>query len=122
MNKESTYIIGRKGEDIAAEYLESLGYRILTRNYVYCKKEIDIIARDGNTVVFVEVKERATEVFGMPYQAVTKAKQRKIIDVADNYLRRYNIDSEARFDIISITLMPTSQPQITHIKQAFEAF
>ncbi|MBQ7984495.1 MAG: YraN family protein [Bacteroidales bacterium] len=122
MNKESTYIIGRKGEDIAAEYLESLGYRILTRNYVYCKKEIDIIARDGNTVVFVEVKERATEVFGMPYQAVTKAKQRKIIDVADNYLRRYNIDSEARFDIISITLMPDSQPQITHIKQAFEAF
>ena len=119
MEKQSTYQIGMKGEDLAAEFLENLGYHILTRNYIHNKKEIDIIARDYNEVVFVEVKERATEQFGMPYEAVNKKKQQRIISVADNYIRRYNIDLEARFDIISITVNPTSPPKIVHIKNAF---
>ena len=119
MEKQSTYQTGRKGEDLAAGFLEDAGYRILTRNYVYNKKEIDIVARDKNEIVFVEVKERATEQFGMPYEAVNKRKQQNIISVADNYIRRYNIDLEARFDIISITLNPFLPPKIVHIKNAF---
>lgn len=119
MNKENTHSKGQKGENLACEYLESLGYHILARNYIYCKKEIDIVAKDKNEVVFVEVKERATEVFGKPYEAVNIAKQRNIITVADNYIKKYNIDLEARFDIISITIMPSSEPKIVHIKNAF---
>ncbi|MBR1626607.1 MAG: YraN family protein [Bacteroidales bacterium] len=115
----STYKKGRSGEDMACSFLESLGYRILTRNYVYKKKEVDIVARDKNEIVFVEVKQRATDRFGQPYEAVNRKKQQSIIMVADNYISRYAIDLEARFDIISITQHPTLPPKIEHIKNAF---
>ncbi len=119
MEKPSTHNIGQKGEDIAVEFLQNKDYHILTRNYVYNKNEIDIVARDKNTIVFVEVKERSTDYFGQPYQAVNRKKQQLIIKVADNYLRRYRIDLEARFDVISIIIDPTLPLQIEHIENAF---
>ena len=122
MEQPSTHNIGQKGENTAVEFLQNKGYRILARNYVHNKNEIDIIARDKNTIVFVEVKERSTDFFGQPYEAVNKKKQQLIIQVADNYLRRYNIDLEARFDVVSITVVPNTTPRIDHIQNAFSPF
>lgn len=110
---------GNLGEDIAIDFLIGKGYRIFARNYVYKKKEIDIIALDKNTVVFVEVKERGTNVFGEPFEAVNIKKQRSIIMVANEYIKRNNIDLESRFDIISITMEPQKEPHIEHIVNAF---
>ncbi len=111
---------GNLGEELAVEFLEDRGYIIMARNYVHNKKEIDIIARDKNTIVFVEVKERATDFFGEPFRAVDLKKQRSIIMVADNYIRKNKIDLESRFDIISITLQASQKPKIEHIISAFE--
>src|SRR5574344_945866 len=116
---ESTYVKGRKGEDLATEYLMQKGYRIIQRNVTFMKNEIDIIARDKNEIVFVEVKERATDVFGSPYEKVDKKKQELIIKVADNYIRKNNINFEARFDIVSIVDIDSEEPKIEHIINAF---
>ncbi len=115
---DSTYIKGRLGENTACSFLEDKGYIILARNFVYKGYEVDIIAQDKNEIVFIEVKQRETNAFGEPYLAVNLQKQKKIIRVADYYLRKFNIDFEARFDIISITLNNTS-PKIEHIPNAF---
>jgi putative endonuclease len=116
---ESTYVKGRKGEDLATEYLMQKGYRIIQRNVTFMKNEIDIIARDKNEIVFVEVKERATDVFGSPYEKVDRKKQELIIKVADNYIRKNNINLEARFDIVSIVDIDSEKPKIEHIINAF---
>ena len=116
---ESTYVKGHKGEDIATEYLTKKGYHIIQRNITFKKNEIDIIARDKNEIVFVEVKERATDVFGSPYEKVNKKKQELIIKVADNYITRNNINLEARFDIVSIIDIDSEKPKIEHIINAF---
>ncbi|MCH3924704.1 MAG: YraN family protein [Bacteroidales bacterium] len=117
--KESTYIKGRKGENLATEYLMQKGYRIMQRNVTFKKNEIDIIAIDKNEIVFVEVKERATDVFGSPYEKVDRKKQELIIKVADNYIIRNNINLEARFDIVSIVDIDSEEPKIEHIIDAF---
>lgn len=111
---------GNLGEELACEFLVDRGYRIMARNYVFHKKEVDIIARDKNTIVFVEVKQRATNYFGEPYRAVDIRKQRSIIMVANNYIKQNKIDLEARFDIISIIYIPEQKPKIEHIISAFE--
>jgi len=116
---ESTYEKGRQGEALACRFLEEKGYIILARNFVWQKHEIDIIAQDKNEVVFIEVKERETDVFGEPYEAVNLKKQKIIIRVADYYLRKFNINFEARFDIISIILERNSSPKIEHLINAF---
>ncbi|MBQ6755099.1 MAG: YraN family protein [Synergistales bacterium] len=116
---ESTYEKGRQGEALACRFLEEKGYIILARNFVWQKHEIDIIAQDKNEVVFIEVKERETDVFGEPYEAVNLKKQRYIINVANYYLQKFHIDFEARFDIISIILSENTEPKIEHIIGAF---
>ncbi|MEE3412985.1 MAG: YraN family protein [Bacteroidales bacterium] len=116
---ESTYEKGRQGEALACRFLEEKGYIILARNFVWQKHEIDIIAQDKNEVVFIEVKERETDVFGEPYEAVNLKKQKIIIRVADYYLRKFNINFEAIFDIISIILERNSSPKIEHLINAF---
>lgn len=116
---ESTYEKGRQGEALACRFLEEKGYIILARNFVWQKHEIDIIAQDKNEIVFIEVKERETDVFGEPYEAVNLKKQKIIIRVADYYLRKFNINFEARFDIISIILERNSSPKIEHLINAF---
>lgn len=116
---ESTYEKGRQGEALACRFLEEKGYIILARNFVWQKHEIDIIAQDKNEIVFIEVKERETDVFGEPYEAVNLKKQKIIIRVADYYLQKFNINFEARFDIISIILERNSSPKIEHLINAF---
>jgi putative endonuclease len=110
---------GKQGEQIAVDYLIDRGYQILERNFVCGKNEVDIIAKDKQEIVFVEVKTRATHVFGEPEQAVNRQKQRLIIGVANSYIVKHCIDLEARFDIVSIVVSDDGLPQIHHIVSAF---
>lgn len=116
---DSTFIKGRQGEDLACRFLQEKGYTIIARNYVYRKHEVDIIAEDKNEIVFIEVKQRDTNIFGEPYEAVTLQKQKFIINVANHYIQHFRIDLEARFDIISITTLPFQPAKIEHIENAF---
>lgn len=120
----NTKAFGDKGEQIATEFLKNKGYDILHRNFVAAGNELDIVAFDCSTnqIVFVEVKTLADDFFQMPYQEVDMKKQKKIIRAANSYLIRYNIDKEARFDIISIVKRENADPQIEHIISAFTAF
>ena len=94
---------GKRAERLAAEYLQRLGYRILATNYRSTVGEIDIVAHDKGTIVFVEVKARSSHRFGSPKAAVTPAKQRKVSMAALDYLKRSgNIDARARFDVVAI--------------------
>lgn len=123
----STKITGDKGEEMAAEYLERLGYRILDRNYRFERAEVDIVCfepaqnyRDGGQVVFVEVKTRSGLGFGRPEEAVTKEKQRKIVKAAGAYLYERKLEgSPCRFDVVSVLVAPGAEAEIEHFKHAF---
>ena len=111
---------GEKGEALAAKYLKKYGYKIIAQNYRTPLGEIDIIAKDKNTIVFVEVKSRRSIRFGSPKWAVTAKKQRKISMVALHYLKttRQTAD-KARFDVVSI-ISNRDDPQIEIVKNAFD--
>jgi putative endonuclease len=120
--------LGRRGEALAEAFLKRKGYSILERNWEGKSGELDIIAMDKKTIVFVEVKTRATEKFGAPVEAVDKHKQEHIIRVATEYLQKNKkSESPARFDVISIRIKAGSVfnrlkgPEIDHIEGAFEA-
>lgn len=109
---------GKLGEELAVNYLTSKGYEILERNWHNIHKEIDIIAKDGEELVIVEVKTRQTDEYGEPDIAVTKKKQRMLIAAANAYLFKNNLDVETRFDVISI-IFREGDPVIEHIEDAF---
>ena len=112
---------GLQGEELAVRHLRRLGYRVICQNYRCPLGEIDIIARHGGALVFVEVKSRSSIAFGSPKLAITPAKQRKLSQVAWHYLQRYNLtDTNARFDVVTITNMP-STPRFEVIQNAFES-
>jgi putative endonuclease len=110
--------IGKKGEEIAAQYLEKKGYRILEKNWRQWRNEIDVIAMDGKYLVIVEVKTRQSNYFGEPETAVTRDKQKALIRAANAYVRYKNLNCEVRFDIISIIISKTAE-HIHHIEDAF---
>lgn len=110
--------IGKKGEKLAAEFLSRSGYKIIAYNWRYRHKEVDIIARDGNYLVIVEVKLRSTDYFGDPSEFVTKKKQRFLIEAAEAYLNTIAEEPEVRFDIISI-IAGSKGYQFDHITDAF---
>ena len=110
--------LGKWGEEQSCSFLEADGYRILRRNYKCRIGEIDIIARKGEQLVFVEVKTRHSEYFESPKDAVTRKKQKFIIEAANAYIEKYNIDKDARFDIISIVI-DSKVPTLEHIEEAF---
>lgn len=110
--------LGKKGEQIATDYLKSRGAEILEKNYTFNHKEIDIIAQDRNYLVFVEVKSRSSNMNVDIEEVVSEKKQKFLIEAADNYLIENEIELEARFDIILITFYSTSHV-IKHIKNAF---
>lgn len=109
---------GMQGEEIAADYLRRKGYMLLDRNWRSGHKEIDIIARQDDTLVFVEVKARANIMYGNPEDAVTRRKMHLLVQAADAYLRSNMLDCEVRFDIITITGSP-AKPYIRHYEHAF---
>ena len=110
--------LGKLGEDLAVQYLTDKGYEILERNWRNIHKEIDIIAKEGDDLVIVEVKARQTDEYGEPDIAVTKRKQRMLIAAANAYITRKGLDVETRFDIISI-IYRDGKPVIEHIEDAF---
>ncbi len=115
-------ILGNYGEDYTCEYLQNKGYRIIERNFRNKLGEIDLIAKDGKVICFIEVKTRESLQYGAPFEAVHLAKQRKMARVALSYLKyRFNtVDILSRFDVISIYRPPQGQPTIEHIKNAFD--
>ncbi len=112
--------LGKRGEQLAAEYLIKKGYRILETNWHNEKEEIDIIALDKNELVITEVKTRSTSYFGDPDEAVTPAKANRLIHAAETYLELKNMDMDVRYDIISI-ILNRNTVKINHIKDAFFA-
>jgi putative endonuclease len=110
--------LGIKGEELAKEHLLQKGYKILHSNWKSGKREIDIIAENKDFIVFIEVKTRTDDYYIHPRHAVTSEKQKSIIYAAENYLERYNIDKESRFDIISI-ISNGKTVEIEHIEDAF---
>ncbi len=109
---------GKRGEKLAAHFLEKQGYRILERNWRSGHDEIDIIALDENELVIVEVKTLSSEYFGYPEEAVDKKKQRFLIRAAQAYADQVNTDLEIRYDVVSVFLNKSSH-KIYHFKDAF---
>jgi putative endonuclease len=113
-------LFGKESETIAVRHLKKNGYKILEQNYRNKIGEIDIIAKDKKTLVFVEVKATRTDAFGSPKRAVTPKKQRKISMVALYYLKATKqTQAKARFDVVAISSSPDN-PRIEIIKNAFE--
>jgi len=111
--------LGKRGEDMAADYLSDAGMEILARNYRAGHGEIDIIAKDGNSLVFIEVKSNMSRAFGPPETWVDRRKQQNIIMVAEAWLEENQIeDVDCRFDVIAIHFAK-HPPYINHIKDAF---
>lgn len=119
--KDVTRIVtGKKGESLAADYLKKNGYEILEKNFRCSLGEIDMIARDQEGLVFLEVKTRKSEDLGYPEEAVDKKKQKKISRLAVYYLQTKNLTNvQARFDVVAIT-MSGSFPKVKLIKNAFD--
>src|SRR3990172_7416124 len=111
--------LGRMGEDLACRELERRGYAILARPYRRRGGELDIIARDGRTIVFVEVKARGGRQFGDGIEAVTGLKRRRIVQLALDYLVRHRLtEFPCRFDVVSIQMGPEA-PAIEVYRNAF---
>jgi putative endonuclease len=120
MKNNSRIETGKKGEDIAAEYLKKAGYRIIERNYRCIFGEIDIVAKDGDTTVFVEVKSRRSSSFGEPQASVGPVKQKKLSMISLAYLKdRCMQNCNARFDVVAVKLSPAGN-QVELISNAFE--
>ena len=112
--------LGKDGEDLACQELERRGYAIVARRYRVRGGELDIIARDGPVLVFVEVKTRTGRRFGDAAEAVTLVKQRRLTALASEYLTRHHVsDCRCRFDVVSIHI-GGGAPTIEVIQNAFD--
>jgi putative endonuclease len=113
-----SHSLGEQGEEIAAGHLKEKGYRILHRNWVSGKKELDIIAETNDCIVFVEVKTRSENFLANPQDTVSREKQRMMLFAAEAYIRRYNINKESRFDIITV-ISKGQNFSVEHLENAF---
>lgn len=115
-NKE----LGQFGEEYTASYLADKGYRILTRNYRTRYGEIDIIAMQDDTVVFIEVKARRSRIYGEPKEAVSSRKQQRLITTALIYLQENKWEEKAcRFDVVEVVFLANGTVKPHHIENAF---
>jgi len=115
------YELGKKGEQLAVNYLIGKGYKIVERNWRFQKAEIDIIARKAETLISVEVKTRSTKNFGNPQDFVNPKKIKLMVLAMNEYILNKDLDIELRFDIIAIT-KDKSSFDIEHFKNAFLYF
>lgn len=111
--------LGALGEQFALQFLLEQGYCILETNWVCGHKEVDIIAKDGDTIVFVEVKTRKTPCLVEPETKVDIMKQKLLIYAANSYVTRFQYDLDVRFDIIAIVIDNNNEKRIEHIPDAF---
>ncbi len=110
--------LGKEGEKLGVEYLKKKGYTILATNWRYRQEEIDIVAMDKDELVIVEVKTRSSALYEAPEFAVNKSKQKFLINATTAYIEKFGIETDARFDIISIIANSKDQ-KINHIENAF---
>lgn len=110
--------LGKRGEILAREFLEHKGLTIVEVNWRFDKDEIDLIAREGDLLVIVEVKTCSTDYFGAPEEAVDGRKESFLIRATEAYLEENNLDCESRFDIVAIVLND-HETKINHIEDAF---
>ncbi|GAB3891485.1 YraN family protein [Spirosoma agri] len=109
---------GKQGEAEAVRYLQDKGYEIMTRNYRYQHAEIDLVARKGKILVFVEVKTRSNLSYGNPEEFVSYTKSRLVMKAAEHYVFAHNWLHDVRFDIVAVTLAG-SELRVRHIEDAF---
>lgn len=116
-------ILGSQGEQAAADFLQRQGYVICARNFRAAVGEIDIIAKMGDVLAFVEVKTRRGSKYGTPAQAVNFHKQKKIIQTAKWYLRQEHLEDRCfcRFDVLEVYAVPGQKWQVRHLPGAFES-
>ncbi|PID75105.1 MAG: YraN family protein [Deltaproteobacteria bacterium] len=116
-------LLGRRGEEEAARFLVERGCRILAKNYTCSYGEVDLVVEERETLVFVEVKTRAQRCFGSPSAAVDIRKQRQIAMVAEHYIGEQGLSGRnARFDVVSVEMLPDAEMRIEHIADAFESW
>ena len=113
--------LGKKGEQLAVEFLIKNDYKILEKNYRYLKAEVDIIAQIGETLVAVEVKTRSSDYFGDPQDFITQKKIKLLVSAIDYYVVQRDLDVEVRFDIIAI-LHQNNKFTLEHLEDAFLHF
>ena len=112
--------LGKRGEEVAFQFLKKKGYRVIEKNYACKVGEMDIIAKEKDTLAFIEVKTRTSLAFGPPQLAVTPFKQRQLSKVALNFLTEKKLeDVKARFDVVAI-LLPPEKEEIELIRNAFD--
>ena len=112
--------LGDRGERLAAEHLERAGWTILARNFRVGHREVDLVARRGGIVAFVEVKTRAGFGYGHPLEAITRAKQREVAFVAQAWIDRFGIPGvDYRFDAVAVLILPGTAPAIEHVEDAW---
>lgn len=111
--------LGRWGEDRAADYLAAKGYEIVARNIRTEYGEIDLLVRQGATLVFVEVKARSSEAYGHPEESVSTSKQQHMADAAESYLQSHpEHDGDWRVDVVAVRRRPDETPEIIHVENA----
>jgi putative endonuclease len=110
--------LGRRGEQIAVNYLKEKGYTILKQNWFYEKYEVDIIAWDREYIIFVEVKTRTSDMWGNPEEAISASKIKRIVDAADFYITENDTDLEIRFDVIAV-IIDKGDIKVEHFEDAF---
>jgi putative endonuclease len=114
----TTHEKGADAEELAVQFLQTNGYEILERNWRHHHFELDIVAKKNKIVAIIEVKSLAYNYIQEPFQSVNRNKQRMIIAATNAYIRKFDINDEVRFDIISIVLNK-KEPKIEHIENAF---
>lgn len=114
-------VLGRWGEDLAAQHLSAAGLELLARNWRCREGELDVVAREADgTVVFVEVKTRRTAAFGQPSEAVSRTKAERIRLLACRWLQAHPAGgAPLRFDVVSVVREPGSAPVVRHLRGAF---
>ena len=110
-------VLGRQGEQAAAEYLEASGFRILDRNWRCAEGELDIVAADGRSLVVCEVKTRSGKRYGTPLEAITRQKQRRLRRLAVSWLVAHGVlFHQVRIDVVGITRDPSGRFAVEHIR------
>jgi putative endonuclease len=113
------HLTGAAGEQLACQHLVEQGYTLLHRNWRHGRGELDLVMRQANALVVVEVKTRSTSRHGDPEEAVDPRKQRELVRAAEAYVDLHGLDLDIRFDIVSVVIEATGRTEIFHIPEAF---
>jgi putative endonuclease len=113
--------LGKKGEQVAADYLREKGLRIVACNWRFRHKEVDIIAWDGDYLVVIEVRTRTSSNWEHPRESITPGKIRFLVQATEAYVMQYKIDNKVRFDVVTCMPINDTEWDIDHIEGAFTA-